>query len=158
MGVDLISGFDILKQTKSVCYLFMKISKKTQYGMRVMVYLAKFSKNRKLCCLKKISQDEGIPFSFLEKIVSALAKEKLIKAQKGPGGGYFLAKKPENIKVGEIVRVLEGVIAPVQCLNKEVKIACPQDKNCPAKKLWKKVQKSLDSTLEKITLADLIDK
>ncbi len=136
----------------------VKISKKTQYGMRVMVYLAKYSKSKKLCCLKKISQDEGIPFSFLEKIVSELVKEKLVKAQKGPGGGYFLTKKPEKIKVGEIIETLERVTAPVKCLEKEVKFSCPREKNCLAKKLWRKVQKSLDSTLNLITLADLISK
>jgi Rrf2 family protein len=134
----------------------MKISKKTQYGMRVMVYLAKFSKKKKLCCLKKISQDEGIPFSFLEKIIARLVKEGLVGAQKGPGGGYFLAKKPKNIKVGQIVGLLEGVTAPVKCLDKEVKFVCPREKNCLAKKLWSKVKKSLDSTLNLITLADLI--
>ena len=136
----------------------MKISKKSQYGLRAIIYLAKFSEKKKLCCLKKISQDEGIPFSFLEKIIAELTKEELVKAKKGPGGGYFLAKKPENIKVGEIIRILEGVTAPVQCLNKEVKIICPREKKCLAKKLWRKVQKSLDSTLNLITLADLISK
>lgn len=125
--------------------------------MRVMVYLAKFSKKKKLYCLKKISQDEGIPFSFLEKIVSELVKEKLVKAQKGPGGGYFLAKKPEKIKVGQIVEVLERVTAPVKCLEKELKFSCPREKNCLTRKLWQKVKKSLDSTLNKITLADLIN-
>lgn len=136
----------------------MKISKKTQYGVRVMVYLAKVSKSKKLSCLKKISQEEGIPFSFLEKIVSKLVKEKLVKAKKGPGGGYFLAKKPKKIKVGQIVRILEMVTAPVKCLEKEVKFFCPQEKKCLAKKVWRKVQKSLDSTLNLITLADLISK
>ena len=135
----------------------MKISKKTQYGIRAMVYLAKFSKKKKLCCLKKISQDEGIPFSFLEKIIIQLVKEGLVNAQKGPGGGYCLAKKPQNIRVGNIVRILEGVTAPVKCLDKEVKFVCPREKNCLAKKLWLKVKKSLDSTLNLITLADLIN-
>jgi Rrf2 family protein len=134
----------------------MKISKKSQYGLRAMVYLAKFSKSRKLCCLKKISQNEGIPFSFLEKIISRLVKEKLVSAKKGPRGGYFLAKNPEKIKIGRIVRILEKETAPVKCLEKEAEFHCPKEKNCPARRLWQKVKKSLDTTLDSITLADMI--
>lgn len=134
----------------------MRISKKTQYGLRAMVFLTKFSKKKKLCCLKKISQDEGIPFPFLEKIISKLVKEKLVKAKKGSRGGYFLAKKPEKIKVGQIVRILEGITAPVKCLEKKIDFVCPKEKSCAAKKLWKKLQKSLDLTLNSITLTDLL--
>jgi Rrf2 family protein len=136
----------------------MKISKRSQYGLRAMVYLAKLGLKKKICPLKKISRDEEIPFDFLEKIFSKLKKEGLIKAKKGVRGGYFLALEPKKIKVGEIIRILEGTMAPVFCIakEKEKRFFCPRKKNCPTKDVWKKIQNILNSTLNSITLADLI--
>ena len=98
---------------------------------------------------KEISKKENIPFDYLEKIVSELEKAGLVKAKKGVQGGYFLAKKPENITSGEIVRVLESTV-PVGC------IGCQMARICSTKNVWDKVQDSLDSTLDSMTLADLI--
>ena len=136
----------------------MKISKKTQYGLRAMVYLAHSRFKNKVCPLKKISKDEEIPFDFLEKIFSNLEKSNLVKAKKGAQGGYFLAKKPEEIKVGQIIRVLEGTMAPVLCIaaEKEKRIFCPKKKYCLTKNIWLKIQEILNFTLDSITLADLI--
>ena len=127
----------------------MKISKKSQYGLRAMVYLAKHSSEDKVCPIKEISEKENIPFDYLEKIVSELEKADLVKAKKGVRGGYFLAKEPENITSGEIVRVLESTV-PVSCAG------CQMARICSTKNVWDKVQDSLDSTLDSMTLADLI--
>ncbi len=128
----------------------MQISKKSQYGLRAMVYLAKFFNSKKVYPLKEISKSEGISFDFLEKIISELEKAGLIKAKKGVQGGYFLAKKPGKITVGEIVRILEKTITPVNCSG------CGRVRKCLTKNVWKKVENSLNSTLNAITLADLI--
>ena len=74
----------------------MRVSKKTQYGLRAMVYLAKYSSKEKICPLKEISQKEDIPFDFLEKIISELQTARLVKAKKGVQGGYFLTKHPKK--------------------------------------------------------------
>ena len=121
-----------------------------------MVYLAHCRFRNKVCPLKKISQDEGIPFDFLEKIFSKLGKSNLIKAKKGVQGGYFLAKNSQKIKISQIIKILEGEIAPVFCLIKEKKFLCPREKKCLTKNLWRKIQEALNSTLNSITLADLI--
>lgn len=134
----------------------MKISKKTQYGIRAMVYLAKFSKKKKLCCLKKISQEEGIPFSFLEKIIAKLVKKGLVKARKGAKGGYYLAKKADKIKVGKVIEILEDVTAPVACLEKKINFLCPRENLCLAKKFWKRFQKTINTALDSMTLGELI--
>jgi len=128
----------------------MKISKKSQYGLRAMVYLAKTKD--KISPLKEISKREGIPFDFLEKIVSKLEKEGLVKAKKGVRGGYFLAKKPSKIKIGQIIKALEGEINLVRCFQ----YFCPREKKCLAKNFWKKLNKSLNSALNSVTLSDLI--
>ena len=114
-----------------------------------MVYLAKHSSENKVCPIKEISEKENISFDYLEKIVSELEKAGLVKAKKGVQGGYFLAKEPEKITSGEIVRVLESTV-PVSCLG------CQMARICSTKNVWDKVQDSLDSTLDSMTLADLI--
>ena len=136
----------------------MKISTKSQYGLRALVCLAKFPD--KVCPLKAISEAEGISFDYLEKIFAKLGKAGLLKSKRGVGGGYFLAKKPKEIKIGEIITALEGSTAPVKCLldHRKKKYRCPKEKKCQTKKLWKKIQDSLNFTLNSITLADLIKK
>jgi len=127
----------------------MRVSKKAQYGLRAMVYLAKHSSKEKVCPLKEISQEEDISFDFLEKIISELQETGLVEAKKGVQGGYYLAKEPKKITAGEIVRVLENIV-PVNCLG------CQMARICSTKNVWEKVQDSLDSTLDSMTLADLI--
>jgi len=130
----------------------MRISKKSQYGLRAMVYLAKFP--GKIFSLKKISKAEGIPFDYLEKIFSKLEKAGLIKAKKGVRGGYFLAKKPEKIKIGEVIKALEGQTVLVSCF----KSFCPLKRKCLAKNFWQKLNQAINFSLNSVTLADLIKK
>jgi len=121
-----------------------------------MIFLAKNKK--RLCSLKNISEAENISFDYLEKIVSKLEKTGFVKAKKGAGGGYFLIQQPEKIKAGEIIKALEGNIVLVKCLAKEKNNYCPRERKCLSKKFWKKLQRSLNSTLNSLTLADLIKK
>ena len=127
-------------------------SKKTQYGLRAMVCLSKGFSKRQVLPLREVSRAEGIPFRFLEKIMSALEKAGLIKAKKGAGGGYSLAKAPAKIRVLEIMEAIEGKIVPAGCAF------CGKAGRCLSKSVWQKIQKSLNNTLKSITLADLIKK
>jgi len=130
----------------------LKISTKSQYGLRAMVYLAKCKKD--ICPLKLISKEEGISFDYLEKILSRLEKNGLVMAKKGVQGGYFLAKKPSKIRISEIISSLEDSRGLVRCTVKGK--SCPMARKCLAKSFWFKIQKTLDSALSSITLADLI--
>ena len=130
----------------------MKISNKSRYGLRAMVYLAK---NKKICSIKEISQKENIPFDFLEKIVSKLEKEGLVKSQRGAQGGYFLACPPQEISLGKILKTLEGTIFSISC--RKDPSSQRKKKKCPIKKVWEKIQNILTSTLDSITLADIIE-
>jgi len=125
----------------------MKISKRAQYGLRAMVYLAK--KPKDIIPLKEISQKEKISLDFLEKIISDLEKAKLVKSKRGASGGYCLAKASSKIKVGEIVRVLEDIF-PVSCAG------CQMARICSSKNVWNEVKESLNSTLNSTKLSDLI--
>ncbi|MCD6410548.1 Rrf2 family transcriptional regulator [bacterium] len=133
----------------------MKISTKTQYGLRALIYLARAGK--KICPLKEISKKENIPFDYLEKIFSKLQKQGIVKARRGKNGGYFLSCSPKKIKIKKVIEVLEGNWIAVKCLTKG-NFVCPQEKKCLAKNFWQTLKKSIDKTLNKITLADLITK
>ncbi len=132
-----------------------RISTKSQYGLRAMIYLARCK--REVCPLKEVSKKEGISFDYLEKILTKLEKAGLIKSKKGSRGGYHLSKKPSKIKIGEIIRALEGDKGLVMCTVKHGK-NCPLERKCLARSFWFKIQKSLDSVLNSITLSDLIKK
>jgi Rrf2 family protein len=130
----------------------MRISTKSQYGLRAMVYLAKVFKKDKVFPLREIAKKEGISFDYLEKIISKLEKSSLVKAKKGVQGGYFLAKKPSKIKIGKIIKALEGEIVMVKCL----KYFCPKEKKCLTKNFWQKLNKAINEVLNSMTLADLM--
>jgi Rrf2 family protein len=127
----------------------MNISKKSQYGLRAMVLLAKSYKLKQIISTKEISQKEGVPFDFLEKILSNLEKAKLVKGKKGIGGGYVLAKNLNKITAKDIFKTLENTTA-VNCSF------CGKSKKCLAKNVWRKIDIAIDKTLKSITLADLI--
>ncbi len=128
----------------------MKISKKAQYGLRAMLYLAKNQKDKKVIPLKEIAKKERVPFDFLEKIFSQLEKAGLVGAKKGSQGGYFLAKPAKKITPGDIVAILEEDMTLVHCAG------CPMAGGCTSEDVWGEVQQSLDNTLNAVTLEDLI--
>jgi len=130
----------------------MQISKKSQYGLRAMVYLSNLPKKNNIASLKQVSQKEGIPFDFLEKILSELEKAKLVKSKKGVKGGYFLAKKPDKISASDIVMILENKKTPVNCRF------CGRARRCLTKNVWKKIEDVLYQTLDSIKLSDLTNK
>jgi len=151
-----------IKPTKKVGLIvskFMfKASTKSQYGLRAMVYLATVFKENRVHSLRKISEKENISFDYLEKIISRLEKAGLILAKRGVRGGYYLASQPSKISAGEIIKAIEGTLAPVRCVAKEKKerLSCPRKKICKSFAVWQKIQDVLNSTLDSITLADLL--
>lgn len=128
----------------------IKVSKKSQYGLRAMVFLAKSYKSKKICSNKIISETEDIPFDFLEKIISKMEKAGLVIGKKGIQGGYILSKSPNKITSDDIVSVLEGRGESVDCR------ACFKSRKCLTKNVWKKIDTAINKTLKSITLADLI--
>lgn len=128
----------------------MKISKKAQYGLRAMLKIARNYKTKKILSVKTISEKEGIPFDFLEKIILQLERSGLVAAKKGIQGGYMLKKSPKMISVFDVVLSLEGKNPLVDCLF------CGRSKKCAAKNVWLKVNNALNKTLKEITLEKLI--
>lgn len=133
----------------------MRISTKTKYGLRAVIYLANNSKKGDFCPIKRIAESESISPDYLEKIISKLEKADILKSQKGAKGGYSLARPAKKIKLGEIVNVLEGKNYFVQCLA-GAEGNCFKCGKCAARNFWQKFQKKLDDFLNSVSLEDLI--
>lgn len=133
------------------------ISKKTKYGIKALVYLAK-QEHRNPVQIQTISESENISQKFLESILLTLKRNGILGAKKGKGGGYYLLKNPEDVPMTDVMRLLEGPIAMVHCvsLNYYEKCDdCPNEDACAVHSLMLKVR---DNTLEifrNTSLADL---
>ena len=128
----------------------LKISKRAQYGLRAMICLSKSYKEGQVLSIKTISEREGIPFDFLEKIILQLEKAKLVRGKKGVRGGYILLRSPKKISANDVVSALEENRKTVDCT------LCTRKRKCLTKNVWLKVEMALNKTLEAITLENLI--
>ncbi len=133
------------------------LSKKTKYGIKALAYIAR-KKDRKPVQASEISESENISQKFLESILLELRKSGFLGSKKGKGGGYYLIKEPEEIKMTAVIRVLEGPIAMVPCvsLNYYEKCDdCPDEKTCSVHKLMIQVRDASLNVLGENTLQDI---
>jgi Rrf2 family protein len=134
-------------------------STKAEYGVRVMAHLAKHDGERPIS-LATIADAEGLPLAYLEHLVQRLRKAGLVESRRGAYGGYTLAREAEAITMAEVVRALEGDIAPIECISADAEgvLVCSRehDEPCPTKFLWTRVQGSIVRTLNEMTLDDLV--
>jgi len=133
----------------------MKISAKGRYALRMMVDLAT-NNTGEWISLKDISGRQGISVKYLEQIVTSLTRAGLLRSSRGPMGGYMLAKPAAQYTVGSILRVVEGDLAPVACLEDEVN-QCPEKATCPTLPFWEGLNKVINDYLDSKTLQDLAD-
>lgn len=133
----------------------MKISTKGRYALRLMLDMALHS-NGELVRIKDIAARQDISDKYLEQIVSALNKAGLVKSIRGPQGGYHLTKEPKQYTVGMILRVTEGSLAPVSCLDDETN-ECDRQSDCVTLLLWKKLDEAIKDVVDTVTLADLVE-
>ena len=136
----------------------MKISTKGRYGVTAMYDLA-LHYGEGPQALKSVAERQGISESYLEQLVSILRKGGYVVSMRGSQGGYVLSRNPEKISVGDIIRLLEGPIAPVDCLLSDVKSQkneyCTKAGNCVTRGVWAKVRDSITDVVDSISLADL---
>lgn len=133
----------------------MKISTKGRYALRLMLDLA-LNDSGEPVQIKDISARQDISNKYLEQIVSSLNKAGLVRSIRGPQGGYMLTRKPADYTVGDILRVTEGSMAPVSCLEFDDN-TCPREDTCATLMVWKKLDDAIKSVIDHITLADLVD-
>ncbi len=138
--------------------MMLRVSTKGEYGVRIMVDLARHHGERPRS-LTDISQAEMLPLAYLEQLVKLLreAEPPLVVSTRGAHGGYKLSRDPSLITMGEIVRILEGPIAPMICATEgEMSQICNFLDSCKTKYLWAKVRDAVANTLDSMTLADLL--
>lgn len=133
----------------------MKISTKGRYALRLMVDLATHSNGRPVS-IRDVAARQNISDKYLEQIISSLNKAGYVKSSRGPQGGYTLTKGPEEYTVGMILRLTEGNLAPVACLEEEAN-SCDRRGGCATFMLWKKLDDAIRGVVDTVTLADLVD-
>lgn len=132
----------------------MKLSTRGRYGIHAMYDLAQYGIESPQP-IKAIAERQDIPEAYLEQLIAKLRKEELVKSIRGAQGGYMLARTPEKITVGEVLRALEGGLAVVECLLEED--ACHKACTCPTRVVWKKIRDGLNDIVDSITLQDMLD-
>ncbi len=134
----------------------MKISTKGRYALRLMMDLA-VNGNGEYISIKSVSQRQNISEKYLEQIIKLLSKEKLVESTRGAQGGYRLTRKPEDYTVGEILRVTEGSLAPVACLETDEN-TCENCMDCVTLEIWQCILDAVNKVVDSITLQYLVDK
>ena len=139
--------------------MWLQVSTKGEYGVRIMVDLARHYGGHPRS-LTDISQAEALPLAYLEQLVKLLreAHPPLVASTRGAHGGYRLSREPAAITMGEIVRILEGPIAPMICATEgEMTQICGFLDSCKTRYLWTKLRDVVAQTLDSMTLADLVE-
>ena len=134
----------------------MKMSTKGLYALRLMLDLA-IHHSGAYIPLSGISKRQEISGKYLEQIITPLNKAGYVKSSRGAQGGYMLAKEPSSYTVGMIIRLVEGNLAPVECVV-DNSPACHRADFCISKEIWQNVKEAVDNVIDNITLADLVEK
>lgn len=131
----------------------MKVSTKGRYALRLMLDLA-LSDSGTPRRIRDVAESQNISDKYLEQIISVLNKAGYVRSIRGPQGGYLLTKKPEEYTVGMILRLTEGSLAPVACVEKDT--PCEREDGCVTIRLWKKLDQAISDVVDQVTLADLV--
>ncbi|MDO7788717.1 RrF2 family transcriptional regulator [Desulforamulus aquiferis] len=132
----------------------MRLTTKGHYGLKAMFDLAMHYGSGPIP-LKVVAERQGISENYLEQLAAVLRKAGLVKSIRGAQGGYILAKLPSEIKVGDVIRVLEGPIAPLECVSELETTICEKGQFCISRDIWARVRDSIAEVLDSITLEDM---
>lgn len=134
----------------------MKLSTKGRYGLQAMVDLAVYSKEKHIS-LKSIAERLCMSENYLEQLMALLKKNGLVSSVRGAQGGYFLAKDADAITIGEILRALEGSLAPTDCTCEDNTYHCTLDGKCVTRSVWEQIRDSINKVVDNISLKQLME-
>lgn len=134
----------------------MKISTKGRYALRLMLDLA-LHDTGEFITIKSIAQRQGISDKYLEQIITQLSRAGFVKSSRGSQGGYRLTRKPKDYTVGSILKLIEGSLAPVACVNEEEK-ECERYAECATYFVYEKINEAVNDVVEHITLENLVER
>jgi Rrf2 family protein len=135
----------------------MKISQKCSYALRAILELSK-NTNFDPVTMKFISEKQGIPLLFLQMIMRELKQSGFVKSIRGKEGGYILNKKPSEIKMGDIIRFVDGELSLVECIGTGKESPCNSPFSCPFFDVWEEARKKLNDVFDSITFEELADR
>lgn len=133
----------------------MRISTKGRYALRMLLDLAEHRENG-FIALKELAERQEISKKYLEQIIPMLTKGNVLRTSRGTMGGYMLARAPEKITVGEVLRLTEGSLSPVACVDEDP-IECARCADCPTLPVWQGLARVISEYLDSITLQDILD-
>lgn len=133
----------------------MKLSTKGRYGMRALLDLA-LHQSEGLVLLKDVAQRQEVSLPYLEHLIAPLIAAGLVKSTRGARGGVLLIKSPSEIKLSEVVQLLEGSLAPVDCVN-DAKL-CHRSASCVTRDIWTEMKRAMNQVLDSTTLQDLVER
>lgn len=138
----------------------MNLSKKAEYGLRALIQLGiAHESGRDLVSVSELAEANRLPLKFLERVLSELREAGYIETRRGKVGGYFLAKPAGTIRMGDVVRVLDGMLAPIACASEYCYQACtcPDEEHCGLRMLMIDVRNSIAGILDKYTLGNVVE-
>jgi len=140
----------------------MKISFKGDYAIKTLVYLSiiymESGDKERYVRLSEITASQDIPESFLEQIMLVLKNAGYVKTHRGKNGGYALGRNPNSIRLGEIIRLIDGTTAPIGCVSCTAYKYCDFEKKCALKPVWEEVRNAVNSIVDNITIKSLVVK
>ena len=135
----------------------MKLSKRGEYGLRAMIHLASLKPNSEVIQIGEIAKEQQMPSKYLEQILVTLKNAGFVNSKLGVNGGYYLARPADTITLGDIVRVLEGPLAPIRCVSHTAyePCGCPDEETCGLRMVMGDVRDAIAAILDNTTLADV---
>ncbi|MDO8578666.1 MAG: Rrf2 family transcriptional regulator [Dehalococcoidales bacterium] len=135
----------------------MKISKKGEYALKAMIELAvNYDKGEPVTLINEVAKRKAIPQKYLEQILLSLKRAGLLDAKRGVGGGYSLSSPPEKISLGQIIRAIEGPLAPMGCASISAHVSCPDESLCGLNSVMLEVREAISGILDNTSLKDLV--
>jgi Rrf2 family protein len=139
----------------------MKLSTRGEYALRALLVLGQdFQEDDSVVRIQEISAKQNIPKRFLEQILNDLKSAGVVESKRGVAGGYRLSRAPEQITLAEIIRHVEGALAPVSCVSERFyeKCSCPDEARCAIRSVMKEVREAVVKIAERVTVADLCER
>ncbi len=134
----------------------MRVSTKGRYALRLMLDIAVHGSDGSPVRLKDVAERQNLSGKYLEQIIAVLNRAGFVRSIRGPQGGYLLSKNPREYTVGMILRLTEGSLSPVACLD-EGEMVCDRVESCATIILWRKLNDAINGVVDTVTLADLIE-
>lgn len=137
----------------------MKITSKSEYAIKALVELAiDYERGNNVTLINDVARRKGIPQKYLEQILLSLKNSGVLSSKRGVGGGYSLSRAPENISLGEIIRAVEGSLAPVSCVSTDNDTSCPDKDSCGLYGVMLEVRNAVSDILDNTSLKDVARK